>query len=388
MPSPTVTQGSMRAVVPEHLVVESPDLMVRAKVGVEPWVATSLAGMGLLIVARNVVREKWTGMLDVRDLGGTRALYFDGGAYTGGTSTHASDGLGEVLWRAGVIALDQAMIALETANRDGRRIGRALVELGFVTPGTLKTGLVEQAASILECACVEEEGLAVFRHGLRHAQPQRFGVDTGAILERAATSAAEARTLKASIPALDAPLHLELLSPPDLLAEQEHALWQLAASSRRNLSGAELVERSGLGRLCGLRALARLVRAEYLRVDSPEPVDETQEAVTRVGQLCAAINASLEALDEDGLGIGDTVRELVRRPPPELEEALGGISLDGPLTPEAILEQCPFIPGGHAQMVDALNAVLEEALSHATDTLPGTQLDALLRRVHTLQQAA
>ena len=80
-----------------------------------------------------IAHSAWTGELLVFDEGSSRSLYFEQGFVVGAQSTAASDRLGEVLWRYGILDRDQIFACSEATGSGAARFGEAAVKLGFVT---------------------------------------------------------------------------------------------------------------------------------------------------------------------------------------------------------------------------------------------------------------
>ncbi|MEW5847991.1 MAG: DUF4388 domain-containing protein [Myxococcota bacterium] len=365
---------------PLETLVETAELTLQGRRGAR-WLACSLETLAVSDVVEMLVRARRSGCLQVTDGQGTRELYLESGQYTGATSTHLSDRLGEVLWRLGKLSLDQVLIAGEMA-REGRKFGRCLVELGYISPTDVRGALVDQAMEIFSAACTQLSGHMVFHDERKHPQPMHFGMDTAAILQRAVAQVTEVRALEGKLVDLETPCAVLQPSPAVHLGESEQALLQLAASSREGLGGRALIQRSGLGRLHGMRALRRLLDEGILRVAVKE--SEEEQLPARIRKQCRGINAIMTALDGAGFGAGDALREFLANPPPFYEEALSGISLDDPLEPDAVLAHARFISGGLSAMETALSALIDDGMMQASDTLPEDDAEALRFQVESL----
>src|SRR4051812_12412253 len=132
---------------PLSTVAQGPGLLVQADDEAPPWLACRLDVASVAEVAGMLIAAKRTGRLDVHDPQGTRTLFFETGEYTGSSSTHAADRLGEVLWSSGKLSADQALIAGEQV-KEGKLLGRVLIEMGFIEPAGLRRALVDQAIQV------------------------------------------------------------------------------------------------------------------------------------------------------------------------------------------------------------------------------------------------
>ncbi len=375
------------------VVTDVPGLRVQAAVDGPAFLVASLELVPVAELVSLVVRQRKSGRLDVKGGGGSRSLFFDVGAYTGGTSTFASDRLGEVLWRNGRISLDKLLIAGEQV-KEGKLFGRALIELGFLEPKELRACLVEQALAVFSAACLEERGVAAFVSDVFHRAPLRFGISTEQIVEDAVVEARGHRETLRKLGRLDRRFHtvkagtarpgaapggFDTTPSTGPLDEGEQALLQLAMSSKTPHTGDELVTGSGLGPIAGSRALLLLVEKGRLQaVATPSDLEQ------RLRRLVQAITLAMATLDDAGFGTGDQVRELVENPPTALEDAFSGLTLKEPIDEAAALQAARFLTGGVAQMNTALQAILDEALRQAEDTLPPEVTVKVTSRVHAL----
>ncbi len=379
-------------------ILEAPGILVRTSQPPPSFMAGSLDVVPVAELVGLLVRQRLTGRLDVTTPTGVRGLYFEGGAYTGSTSSFTADRFGEVLWRNGRLSLDQLAIASEYVRQEqGKLFGRALVELGFLDGGDLRVCLVEQAMAVFEAACLEDRGTIAFVKDAYHRQPLRFGISTAELVQRALQQAEAHRAVLARVGRLDRPFAVAkagslvqrrpgdgddgfMMAPrTTALDEAEQAVVQLAMSAKEPRTGLELIAASGLGQQDGARTLLQLIEKGRLVAKAP-PAD--QETLLR--RLCQAVTLAMEALDEAGFGVADNVRDLVENPPAHLEEALSGLTLREPLDAGAVLEQAQFLPGGIFEMNEALQAVLDEALAQADDMLPAELTASIQRRVTAL----
>ena len=378
------------------VLIDAPGLRVQVSVPTPTFLAASLDVAPVAELVGLLVRQRLTGRLDIQSPGGTRSLYFEGGSYTGSQSGFAADRLGEVLWRNGRISLDQLMIAGELV-KEGKMLGRALVELGFLESIELRSSLVDQALAVFQAACLEEKGSLVFVKDSYHRSPLRFGISTNDLVTQGLHDAAAHRQILARLGRLDRPLivqaagtalpvrpgsgasDLQVAPVTHNLDEAEQALLQLALSSKGARTAQELITGSGLGGKDGARALWRLIEKGRV-APMPMPADEN----VRLQRLCQAVAMAMDALDEAGFGVADQVRDLVENPPTHLEEALSGLTLREPLDVDTVTEQARFLPGGLVEMNSALQAVLDEALLQAEDMLPAEVTIQIRRRVKAL----
>lgn len=359
-------------------VIANENVEVKEGENTPPWLACALEVASVAEVVGLLIAARRTGRLDVQDPLGARSMFFENGQYTGATSTHKEDRLGEVLWRSGRISVDQHLIAGEQV-KEGKMLGRALLDLGFLEPAGLRKALVDQAIQVFEAACLEETGHALFVADFFHKSPLRFGVATKDLVEGAIVRTREHRELMRKIGNLDRTCKLVQPQPDGVpLDDKSLALLQLVASSRKkDLTGRELIEKASLGRIDGARALLTLVQHHFLIAKDSEADEQL-----KIKRLCTAINLVMAALDDGGFGVGDQVREYLDTPPPDFEEALSGLTLAQPLDEGTALGHAQFV--GEDKMIVALQAVLDDALMQAKDTLPQELTSKLQARVKAL----
>jgi hypothetical protein len=365
------------------LVVEGGPLPWGCKLGDAAWWAGDLRCLGIIEGLQRVLEEEDTGRMVIRTDRATRSLYVEGGEYVGGTSDHKADRLGEVLWRAGRISLDQLMIAGESLE-PGKRIGRVLVDLGYLEQKELRGALWQQARSVLEAACLETVGAVCFVRGQKSDNPIRWGVPTIQLLGETAAAFEEVEALTRRVEPLDAPCQPKIPAPSGLLDEPTEALLQLATSGRKkNYDRAALLARADLGTLDGLRALANLVEGGYF-IEEERASEVVEEAEPRVRRLVKAVNLVMLQLKFAQGGPGEAVRGFLAEPPEHLEEVLSGISIDEDLEADAIELQAGFAEGGVERMERALVSLLDYALFEARDALDEEDVDRLDEEVASL----
>jgi len=350
----------------------------------DAWFACSLQAVSVAELVTLVVGAELTGMLEVHASGGVRRLYFENGAFFGVESSFEEDRTGSVLWRAGLISLDQKVIATEY-QREGKRIGRVLIELGFLNAANLRVALRKQAVDVFEAACLEVKGRAMFLPGRRHKNPVHFGDGTEQLVDDVLDAVAESRDLEDQLAPLDSPCKPVVPPPAQKRDEAQDAMLQLAASAKKNpLTRRALIDKSGLGWLTGLRTLQALLSQGCFHdvVDEVEddPVDEAQDH-ERVERLCAAVNTIMDVLSEEGFGAADEVRDFADDPPDEFAEVLSSISLEEPLEADALCDAAAFAEGGETALIKGLDALLDFAMFTARDTLSEDDVEALMLEV-------
>lgn len=340
-----------------------------------PWLAASLELVPPMALASLAVSAKLTGALEVRTEQSARRLFFEEGQFTGGRSSTLEDSFGQILWRAGRLSLDQLLIAVEEAKAGEKRIGRILIDLGYLTQSELRPFLRRQAEAIFEAACVVDRGHASFHGGLTNPNPIRFFGLTRDLLERVRDAVDETEALRRKLGDLDALFAVvgasEGRHAEQRLGEAETAVLQLLSSTKgAPLPGRQLLAKSGLGELDGLRALANLVSGGLVRAERPDASSPQEH--DRMEAMCALLNRVVEELQSAGFGLVDEVAHFAEEPPADAPPALTLFRLDQAASPTTLLDLAarasPPVP--RQEVERALSALLDFALFHARDTLP------------------
>lgn len=380
----TVTRKDMEQLLPaawfeEHNTVErvlGPALAAgsvgrrgQASVGPQPYLCADTRLVGVPAMLQWAREGRLTGVLVLTDPHGGRALFVDDGRYVGAVSTHRADRLGEVLWRQGRISLDQLMIA-GASIRPGVKLGRAMVELGYLGQNDLFRALRAQALAALAEACMAEDGTMVFLSGLVLKNPLPLE-EAQQVVEQALGMAMECRTLQAALQPLDAPVTLAPYPDSRMLTEGEAAMLQLAASARPPLTREALLDRVDLGRLEGLIALSALIRDGFVESwSTADPSDGEQPGTGLLKSLCLGLNVVMAALKESGFGMVDAVISLATSPPEHVREGMALLEVtELGVDTESVLARAEGDPQATFLLEDAVRELYEFAMFEARDTL-------------------
>lgn len=90
-----------------------------------------------------------TGVLRLRRGEREKTVYIKEGRLVFATSNDRDDRLGQVLLRAGKIGVEQLAEATEKSLQQGIRLGKALVDAGWLRPEELVQGVIDQVQEIL-----------------------------------------------------------------------------------------------------------------------------------------------------------------------------------------------------------------------------------------------
>jgi hypothetical protein len=275
----------------------------------------------------------WTGELQIFDAAGARSLYIEEGTVVGASTTVASERLGQVLYRYGVLTVGQVDACLAHAVATAR-FGEAAVKLGLVKREKLFEMLARQIEEIVRGGLLVSDGYFYFLDSFdptalaaRHALPLSVLVRDGIRWLH------EARHMRGRIPSMD---HVPIAIGPAPAHDPELARIHSAIDGAR--SAGEIARLLGLGELDMLRMLFPLVHHGLVVIHPPRVPPE--KAVAACNDAVSLVLRELDAMD-----LGDEVRaQLVDRacqmPYAQLFAGAGPLD-DGTFTPAMVVENLP-----------------------------------------------
>lgn len=326
----------------------------------------NLAEIRLPTLLMSLYRDRETGVLTLEDDRFKKALYIKEGMVVYATTTDPDERFGEAMLRRGSITLQQYEDSLDYVAQ-GRQQGRALVDMGALTPMELVEGVTQQLYDIIH---------SLFEY--------RTGTYT---LELAPFSTREMITLGLEIPAVifrgmcrqtawsqmrpmvgNPALRLRTCtSPPpylsdlDLNADQEHVL----RICREGLPVTSILEASYLPQFETLRllwvflTLGLMEREDPAHRAKPDAALEPEALVEQYNDVYAFIHHHLS-----GAGVGaeelQPLMESLAQASPVLAANQSDLARFGRLDVDAVLFSLRAIP--EAQRPQALQGFLEEAL--------------------------
>jgi len=129
-----------------------------------------------------------------------RSILFDHGNVVGASSTAPGERLGEILWRFGVITRGQLDEVVSAAEKTGKRVGEAAIELEFVEPEELFVMMGRQVEEIFYAAVHLGRASFFLFEGLCEQPALRQPLSTGQLLMEAARRVDELRFFREKIP--------------------------------------------------------------------------------------------------------------------------------------------------------------------------------------------
>ena len=364
-----------------------------------PALHASLATLPLAFVLRAIHSSRQSGLLHVAYRGHRKSVWLHEGEVVFATSNQRVDRLGESLLRAGAIQLSMLR---ETERRyqlgeTQGRFGSVLVELGFLTPRELWSGVKYQVEEIVRSLFAYGSGTVSFWEGEREPDNVvRLALETGRLVEEGLQRSEE----------LDKFLAM-LRDPRVCLARVEDCQAELAGNERA------LADAIGAGRsfedVCRVLdfdaasaarslQLLRLVGAvRLLRLSAAEAPDDTEAPAAAREALLARTTAQVKRVAELAAHVaeaeadGEGVRERLNR---VLDDATGrypalltGIEL-GPgasLDAEVLVDRALHLPGPREEQLAGALGELLAYLEFEVKNHPGLEdPDAILERVRQL----
>jgi hypothetical protein len=256
------------------------------------------------LVLLSLQGELATGRLRLQREGVTRELFLAGGWLVHADSSAPTDALEWLLFNAGVLS-EERLGHVRSLIGSGTRRGRALLEMGVVTPRLLCEWADRRARFLASDTIGWKRAECVFDEGIS-PQPGTIclRVDARALVLDSLREGAGAACLAARIPAADIVLVPAAAEPADLAPHERYVL--SLVDGRRAVS--EICFLSEIGEADTLRALALLQVCGWLQDASAPPLPARGEEAASAAPSREPTAASLmEPLD---VPAGDTPAEM------------------------------------------------------------------------------
>jgi hypothetical protein len=330
-----------------------------------------------------------TGILSLVSSGARKALYLMQGRVVFASSNLPNDRLGEILIREGKITVEEYDTSIKAISK-GRRQGRALVELGALSPKDLWEGIQFQVREIVYSIFHWEEGQFHFEESAL-PEKERITVDVDVLeLLLAGLRRIDANgPIQARYPTGDAVLERTSDPDPPYLEPYEGHVLHLADGER---SALEVCRESEIGDNETLKVLYALLCAGLLRIKGKKVRALDQDFVPE-----DTIHAVLSSFNQM---YGYVFRYMVREVGPiaenVLEKYLGGLretrkeifagvklQKDGTLDPAVLERNLNRFPeeGRRGLLVDGLNELLYAELLAVKRTLGAEHEASIIKAV-------
>ena len=264
-----------------RLLASPPDIVMAVRAG-NAGRSLRLAGEvrtpgALCDVVAMIAQGSWSGELIVLEEQTKRAIHFERGNIVAATTSVASERLGEILWRFGAITRSQLDEVVRSAEKSGKRVGEAAVELEFVGPDELYRMTARQVEEVFYAAVHVGNATFYLFDGLDETKlQQRHHMSAGQLLMEAARRMDELRFFREKIPSdawVPTPLAPSGRKPlPELAEVLAHC------DGRRSI--AEIGRRIGQLEFDVTRAVFQLAAAAFVYVAPPRVAGPTAIADT------------------------------------------------------------------------------------------------------------
>jgi len=262
----------LRARAGEWRLLPSPSgILLAVRVGERPpRLAGEVRVPGALCDVVSVIAQgAYTGELTVFEEEVDRTLYFDHGNVVAASSSALGERLGEILYRFGAITRQQLDEVVTAAERTGRRVGEAAIELEFVESEELFRMMGRQVEEIFYAAVHLSQATFFFFDGLDEAKmARRHHLSTGQLLMEAARRVDELRFFREKVP--NDTWVPTLLAPPSGCRPTPELVEVLGQCDGRR-SVAEIGRRIGQLEFEVTRSVFQLAAAGLVSVAPPRP---------------------------------------------------------------------------------------------------------------------
>lgn len=288
------------------VVVNGPDMLILQRVPEQESCDTRgrvlMAGeivshTTVLDIVNVISASRWAGSLHVYGADSHRMLAFDKGALQSATSNHPDDRLNKVLVRMGVMtaaSVESVMRSLEPPSR----LGKLLVERGYISRQQLFELLNKQTEEIFFSAILETDGSYVFIVGDEAGvQPSTIAhIPVQELLLRGAERLDSLKQFESLVP--DIELCPEMQSGVEVTQLDPKTRLVLALSNgERSLR--DIASETWLGKFETMKITRELVKKGYVRLKPRAPT--TQEEIRRlVGSFNELLRYIFSVVEQHG----------------------------------------------------------------------------------------
>jgi len=245
-----------------------------------------------------IAQGSWGGELVVHDADNVRSIFFDRGNVVGAATNVASERLGEILWRFGAITRIQLEEIVRAAEKSGKRLGEAALDLEFVETDELFQMMARQVEEVFYGAVHVSLATFYLFDGFEESRlARRQMLSAGALLMEAARRMDELRFFREKIPS-DA--WLPVPQPSAAGRKPPAELVEVLAQCDGRRSVAEVGRRIGQLEFEVTRAIFQLVNGGFVTVAAPRPegaaaiVHAFNVALVEVHRVCDAAGKGRE----------------------------------------------------------------------------------------------
>ncbi len=317
-----------------------------------------------------------------------KVIYFSSGQIVYATSNVEDDRLGEVLWRRGHLKLEQLSEVHDLVTPQ-KKLGAVLTERGFITPRQLYEGIKEQVLEIVYSTFHFEKGEFIFVDGkVKLRGKVRLEMSTREVIMEGVRRVEEFTRLEELFPARESVL---VRRPVSVEADLEDVERVLLMQVDGQSSVSQIIEKSHLGEIETLKALARLRRVGVIEVR--ERGDEEEREMGDLPGVLEVYRRLLRTIHQTlAAETPDYVKRLdayLGNPAPSHAEVFRNVGFDsaGKLDMDTLYRNArarqPDDPRGLA--LDALRAFFDYAQFQAMDVLEDDVCDAMMAKLQRLR---
>ena len=330
----TVTLGGSFSVIvsaPDMLILQrAPEAESNDRRGRVLMAGEIVSHTTVLDIVNVISASRWAGSLHVYGADSHRTLAFDKGALQSAASDHPDDRLNKVLVRMGVMtaaSVESVMRSLEPPSR----LGKLLVERGYISRQQLFDLLNKQTEEIFFSAILETDGSYVFIVGDEATvQPSTIAhIPVQELLLRGAERLDSLKQFESLVP--DIELCPEMQSGVEVTQLDPKTRLVLALSNgERSLR--EIASETWLGKFETMKITRELVKKGYVRLKPRAPT--TQEEIRRVvGSFNELLRYIFSVVEQHG-SVMQTREEINRwlDRSPRAGLLPGGVGEDGSIT--------------------------------------------------------
>ncbi len=241
----------------------------------------------LVVILGEIYRNRETGTLVLQRDDVSKFLYAQDGQLIFAASNASEDKFTEILVQKGKLTADQLAIAME--KKEGRTIGRTLVEMGFLASSDLLEALIDQMRKVAVSTANWAAGRAVFKAGVLPQNLAKLPVSTPRFIIDTALAVEDREWAASSLGQLEAPLTISQAEKDVLsavtLSEQESALVE-HVDGRKNAR--QICEATAADLFTGARfliGLSQLGLVHLKQVMAPTPPSRHTREKVEIGFL-------------------------------------------------------------------------------------------------------
>lgn len=311
-----------------------------------------------------------------------KAIYFNRGHVVHGASSVEDDRLGEILWRKGMITLEQLGEVLDLV-KPGSKLGKLLMDRGLITPRQLYEGIQQQILEIVYSTFHFIKGEFIFEErklDKKYLAPPELttreliqeGLSRLDELTKLDNIFADRKTVLCV-----RPLHLDVE-----LDEHELHIRGLVDSKR---TVEQILETSRMGELETLRTLSRLLNTGQIDREKPKDAKRKQDAqsedfVQDYAYRIKIIYHKLKAFDTKAI---DRLNAYLSIPTKRYKKIFKNVLLndEGELDLNTLRQNIRHLDDGQELALAALTSFYDYSRFQAMDVLDDKSCDELLTQL-------